>query len=274
MKQFRRFIFIFFSLTFAQYSHSEELPLWEFGLGAGGLHQSFYTGTKDTRTFAFPVPLIIYRGEVFKSDDEGIRAQLSKTQRYTLDLSLDFNLAIDSDEVELRRGLPDIGSLLQIGPSLEITLSKREHNEWLLRLPVRSNFDISSDGVKQAGYTFSPNIAYLHQLSTEPTPWRAGVSVGPQFSDSKFNNIYYGVDQQFATANRPAYTSSGGYSGARAALTLTSKSRKRLLVMFLRYDNISGAEFDDSPLVETDNNLTIGFIYSHYLWKSKKTALQ
>lgn len=274
MKKFRRLPLIFICLAFAQYCPAQEQPLWEFALGAGGLHQSYYTGTKDTRTFAFPVPLIVYRGDVFKSDDEGIRAQLSKTQRYKLDLSLDFNLAIDSDEIELRRGLPDIGSLLQIGPSLDITLSKHDHHEWLLRLPVRSNLDISSDGIKQAGYTFSPNIAYLRQLSSGPTPWRIGVSVGPQFSDSKFNNIYYGVDQQFTTVDRPSYKSSGGYSGARTSLTLTSKGRKRLLVMFLRYDNISGAEFDDSPLVETDNNLTIGFIYSHYLWASKKTTSQ
>lgn len=272
MKGFYRLFSALLGLTFTQLCYAEELPLWEFGFGAGGLHLPYYSGTKDTRIFAFPVPLIVYRGDVFKSDDEGIRAQLSKTQRYKLDISLDFNPAVDSDEVELRQGLPDVDNLLQIGPSLEVTLSKRKQDALFLRLPVRSNLAIGGNSINQAGYTFSPNIAYIRHLSSGNTPWRTGLSVGPQFGDSDFHAIYYGVEQEFATTNRPEYNAGGGYSGARALLTLTSKSRKRLLAMFLRYDNISGATFDDSPLVETNHNVTFGFIYSHYLFKSKTTA--
>ncbi len=270
MKFYQPLIFIL-ALTFG-YSHSyaEELPKWEFGLGAGGLYQSLYTGTKETRTFFFPAPLIVYRGDIFKSDDEGVRAQLSKTPTYKLDISLDFNLAVDSDDVELRRGLPDIDNLLQIGPSLEITLDKNPKSEWQLRLPIRSSFAISSDGVSQAGYTFSPNLAYFHQLHSGAKPWRFNASFGPQFADSEYNNIFYGVEPQFATTERTAFDADSGFAGTRSTLSLVSKNRKRLIVFFLRYDNISGAVFDDSPLVETKDNLTAGFIYSYYLFKSKQ----
>ena len=44
---------------------SKSLPLWEVGLGVGALHQSYYTGTKQTRAFAFPVIIPTYRGKVF-----------------------------------------------------------------------------------------------------------------------------------------------------------------------------------------------------------------
>ena len=57
------------------------LPLWEVGLGAGVIHQPYYTGTKQTRVFAFPTVFPVYRGKIFKSDDEGIRAQLFKNDR-------------------------------------------------------------------------------------------------------------------------------------------------------------------------------------------------
>jgi outer membrane scaffolding protein for murein synthesis (MipA/OmpV family) len=249
---------------------AEELPLWELGLGVGGLYQPYYPGSDQTRAYAFPVPLPIYRGSVFKSDDEGMRAELIKDGPYKLDMSLDFNLAIDSDDVDLRAGMPDIDSMLQIGPSLEVTLAKGEHSEWLLNFPVRANFGIGSNGLEESGYTFSPNITYFRDMDWSGTPWRAGIALGMQAGSRDYQNVYYGVDQQFSTANRPSYEAESGFSGSRALLTLKSNNKKRLWVWFLRYDNISGASFEDSPLVDTSGGLSAGFVYSRYLFKSKR----
>jgi len=66
------------------------------------------------------------------------------------------------------------------------------------------------------------------------------------------------------------YASSGGYTGYRASSSLVSKNNKRLLVLFLRYENIDNAVFKDSPLIETNDNLIAGFVYNHYLFKSDK----
>jgi len=52
-------------------------------------------------------------------------------------------------------------------------------------------------------------------------------------------------------------------------LTLNTKNKKRFILWFLRYENINGASFDDSPLVETNNSLAIGFLYTHNFFKSK-----
>jgi len=253
-------------------SQTKEKPLWELGLGIGGLSQPYYVGTNQNRTFAFPVPVPVYRGDIFKSDENGVRAQLLKDDRFKLDLSLDFNLAIDSDDVDLREGLDDVDSQLQIGPSLEISLAKSDNSQWLLNLPVRASFGISGDGVKTNGFTFSPNISYFRDFSLHNQDWTFGAAIGPQFGTSEYQNVYYSVEQQFATAERPAFEASGGYAGSRLLLTLRSNNEKRLLVGFLRYENISGASFDDSPLVETNDGLSIGFIYSRYLFKSKKTV--
>ncbi len=259
-------LFVVF-IVFSSSGYSEKLPLWELGLGFGGLHQSYYTGTKQTRGYVFPVILPVYRGDFFKSDDKGLRAQLFEDERYKLDFSLDFNFSVDSDDIDLREGMDDIGSLLQIGPSFEVSLYSNRTSDWKLNLPLRAAFEIDDSNVDSAGYSFSPSFSFERKFST--VPLKLGLSLGVQFGDKEYNEIYYGVDAEFATANRPAYEASSGYSGARFQTAITSKTKSRLIVLFARYDNISGAVFDDSPLVETDENLTVGFIYSKYLLKSK-----
>ena len=259
-------------LCFINSIHAEELPLWELGLGVGAIHQPYYVGTKDTRTFAFPVPVPIYRGDIFKSDEDGLRAQLIKDNRYKLDLSLEFNLAVDSDDVDLREGMDDVDNMLQIGPSLEITLAKTENTRWELNLPVRANFAIDGSGIDESGFTFSPNISYYREFDWRNKPWRAGVALGPQFGSNEYQNVYYGVDREFATPNRAEYSADSGYAGSRLLMTLRSRNQDRIWVWFLRYENIDGAEFDDSPLVETNDAVSLGFIYSRFFFKSKQTV--
>ena len=271
-KYIKATLIFFAALVCPHTSLADELPLWELGLGIGALHQPYYIGTKQNRTFAFPVPVPIYRGKVLKSDDEGMRAELLNNDRYKLDLSLDFNLAIDSDDVDLREGMPDVDSRLQIGPSLEINLAKGEHDQWLLNLPLRASIGIGSDGLDESGFTFAPNLTYFRDFDWGKNQWRAGMAIGPQFGTRDYQNLYYGVDQAFATDTRPAYQADSGYSGSRVLLSLRSNNKDRLWVWFVRYENISGASFEDSPLVETNDGLSVGFVFSKYLFKSKQTV--
>lgn len=251
---------------------SEELPLWEVGVGVGGLSQSYYTGTKQKRRFAFPVIVPVYRGEIIKSDDKGMRAELFNNNKLKLEASLDFNLSTDSDEIELRQGMDDIPNNLQLGPSIEFKLAEDKKQKWLLNFPVRANIGFNSSNADINGYTFSPNIAYIKKFNINKGKWRLGFSVGPQFGSSEYHDVYYGVPEKSATSNRPMYASSGGYTGYRASSSLVSKNNKRLLVLFLRYENIDNAVFKDSPLIETNDNLIAGFVYNHYLFKSDTKA--
>jgi len=247
----------------------EGLPVWELGLGLGAVHQSYYTGTKQSRVIWLPIPVPIYRGKILKSDDEGIRAQLFKTDRAKLDLSMDFNAQLNSDDVDLREGMKDIGNIVEIGPSIEVLLSKKEKSRLHLNLPLRASIEIGENGVESRGFTFSPHLTYHRDLAFADNSWIAGVSLGPQFGNADYHDIYYGVGARDATQNRTAYETDSGYSGLRLQLTMKSNNSKRLMVGFLRYENIDGATFDDSPMVETKNNLIVGFLYSHYFFKSK-----
>lgn len=272
---------VFASLTVAATQESaietnqadyQERPLFELGLGVGGLYQPYYTGTKQSRTFAFPVPVPVYRGDFLKSDEDGVRAELLNSDRFKLEFSMDFNLAFDSDDVDLRTGMDDIDSRLQIGPSIEVKLAQTDHSQWLLNLPIRANIGISGDGLNESGFTFAPNVTYFRNFDWSGTAWRAGVALGPQFGSKDYQNLYYGVDDAFATDTRPSYSADSGYAGSRLLMTLRSQNRERLWVWFVRYENINGATFDDSPLVETNNGLSIGLIFSKFLFKSKQTV--
>lgn len=265
-------IFLGFNCTaIAASSNDEEgLPLWEIGLGLGAVHQSSYTGTKQSRVIVLPIPVPVYRGEILKSDDDGVRAQLFKNERAKLDLSMDFNAQLDSDDIDLRKGMDDIGSIVQIGPSIDVILTKTDKSKLSLNLPFRAALEIGENGLDNRGFNFSPHITYNRNLAFADRSWVAGVSIGPQFGDADYHDIYYGVGIDDATQHRSAYNADGGYSGSRLQLTMKSNNSKRLLLGFLRYENINGATFDNSPLVETNHNLVIGFLYSHYFFKSKK----
>lgn len=247
------------------------LPLFELGLGVGGVSQPFYPGVSEQRNLAFPIPVPIYRGRTFKSDGRRVRAEVLGNARYELDVSTEFNLAVAADDVDLRKGMTDIGSLVQIGPALRINLWTSDQTQVKFNLPVRANIEIGGDrGFAERGFSIAPTISYRYEFEWLDAPWSANVALGPKFSSERFHDLYYGVSQPFAEENRAAFSVNGGYSGSRLSFSLRSRNKDRLWVWFLRYDNIAGSEFDDSPLVDTNDNVQVGFIYSRFVFRSKR----
>jgi len=252
-----------------RFASADQLPLSELGIGPGTLYQNYYPGTNDTRSFVFPAFVPIFRGDTLKSDEEGARAQLFEDARYKLDLSLDFNLAFDSEDVALRQGMPDVDHLLQVGPSLQITLNESDSHEWMIRLPLRAAVTLGDD-FDSAGFTFLPDVTYLKDFPIVSSNWRLGLSLGPQFSSSDYNEIYYGVDRAFETDTRAAFDPEAGFSGYRFLVTFTSINRRRFTSWFFRAESLSGSELENSSLVETSTGYTVGVIYSWLIFKSKR----
>lgn len=261
------FINVICSLPFA--AKAEEKPLWEVAVGAGTINQPYYVGSKETRTVNFPVLYPIYRGDLFKADDKGIRAELLNNSRYKLDISSDFNFAVDSDNIEARQGMDDIGNLLQLGPSLQTTL-KKDNSHWLrFNFSGRLASTFTENSFRYSGYTITPQFSYRYSFNILENPWRALIAANVEYGSAEYHDIYYGVDEEFATADRPAYKTTSGYSGYGLTTSLSHRSNRQLLVFFARYKNISDAVYFDSPLVETDESLSVGMLYSYFLFKSK-----
>ncbi|RLA44235.1 MAG: MipA/OmpV family protein [Gammaproteobacteria bacterium] len=250
---------------------SRELPLWEVGVGLFPSTFPAYRGSKDQQYYLFPFPYLVYRGDFLRVDRDGLRARLFNTDRVQLNISVNASAPGRSDDSNARHGMPDLDPTVEIGPSLNILLVELTDKHRLkLRLPVRSVIATDLGSTEQAGWIFNPHL----KLDSEDVfgGWNAGLSLGPLFASAKYHAYYYSVDPQYATATRPAYSASGGYSGTLVQASLSRRFNRIWMGGFIRYDNLSGAQFEDSPLVETDHSLMAGIAIAWIFKQSSQTV--
>ena len=254
---------------------NEPEPLWEVGLG--GFVSAFpdYRGSKNTSFFGLPGPYGIYRGKRFTLSRDGARASLLESIRAELSLSLATSLPGDSDDNPLRKDMPELGAAFELGPSLDFVLSDAS-NRWLhrIRMPMRAVLTTTFDDFKTAGWLFHPNYEASAEWGNRQRSIGITLSAGPLYATNRYHDHFYTVEPRFARADRPAFDASGGYSGSRANLILAMQYNAYRLGFFLLYDNLSGADFTASPLVETEDALIVGLGFSYRIWQSDKPAYQ
>ena len=244
-------------------------PLWELGLGVAGLSLPDYLGSDQSRFYALPLPYIVYRGTWLKADRDGARALLFNSQRVKLDVSVAASTPARSSDNDARAGMPNLKGTFEIGPNLNVTLASSLKDRWKLdlRLPLRGAISVERSP-KFVGTTFSPNLNL--DVGGLGGGWNLGMLTGPVFANRKFHQYYYGVDPAYATANRPAYQTHGGFAGWRAVAASSRRFGNMWVGGFVRYDNLRGAAFDDSPLVRRTSAVTFGFGVSWILATSSE----
>ena len=244
-------------------------PLWELGLGVAGLSLPDYLGSDQSRFYALPLPYIVYRGTWLKADRDGARALLFNSQRVKLDVSVAASTPARSTDNDARAGMPNLKGTFEIGPNLNVTLASSLKDRWKLdlRLPLRGAISVERSP-KFVGTTFSPNLNL--DVGGLGGGWNLGMLTGPVFANRKFHQYYYGVDPAYATANRPAYQTHGGFAGWRAVAASSRRFGNMWVGGFVRYDNLRGAAFDDSPLVRRTSAVTFGFGVSWILATSSE----
>ena len=233
-------------------------PLWELGLGVAGLRQPDYRGSDESHNYVLPLPFIVYRGTWLKADRDGARALLVNTSRFELDLSAAAATPTRSSDNVARAGMPNLPGSVELGPNVNLLMAGSRAANWRveLRLPLRAAITLERSP-RSIGATFSPNVNL--DIDELAGGWHLGVQGGPLFADSRYHQHFYGVDAAYATPTRPAYSAGGGYAGWNA-LAATSRRFANLWVgAYLRYDNVRGAVFDDSPLVRRGSGVTAGF---------------
>ena len=246
-------------------------PLWELGLGAAVVSFPDYRGSKNQGTYVLPAPYLVYRGELFKADRNGVRGILFDTDRVRLNLSLAASLPIKSDDSGARRGLPNLKPTLEFGPSLEFSLwrSQNERTRLDLRLPVRAAFTVERSP-RYVGLIASPNLNLDVLDPFGARGWNLGLLAGPLFANRRQHAYFYDVDRQDANPGRPEYRASGGYSGALAAAALSKRFDRFWVGAFVRYDSLHGAAFVDSPLVQQRHSWAGGVAVSWVFAESGK----
>ncbi len=246
-------------------------PLWEVGAGVAVVDFATYRGSDQYKSYLLPVPYVVYRGEVLKVDREKVRGLLFKSDRTELDISVNGSVPVKSSDTPARAGMPDLDPTLEMGPSLNLTLSKSADGDRKLdlRLPLRYAVGSDFSSVHGVGWLFQPQLNLdLRNLSGLPG-WNLGLLTGPIFADEHYHQYFYGVDPQYATASRPAYRARSGYAGTQFIAALSKRYPKYWVGGFLKLDNLDQAVFTDSPLVKSKTNVSGGFAVSWIFGKSQ-----
>lgn len=244
-------------------------PLWEVGLGVGGVSFPAYRGSDSQRSLVLPTPYFVYRGEFLKADRDGLRSVFFDSDRVELNLSAGASIPVDSDDIDERKGMPDLEPTLELGPSLDTVLWRADDGRHRLdlRLPVRYAFTAEANP-QAAGWQFTPRLNLDIADPGGFRGWNLGLLTGPVYGDRRQHQYFYGVAERYATVTRNAYDASGGYAGWQFLTALSKRFPTYWVGGFLRYDTLRGAVFEDSPLVASDHYLAGGIAIAWIIGES------
>lgn len=268
---------VFASLTYAQdadtsplsSSDSETAPEPKMELGIGLAVQSLrdYRGSTEHQTNALPFPYIVYRGDFIELDRDSAKGKLFSSDNIELAVSADASYTEDSKNNPLRVGMDPLDPTFELGPSLEVNLTGEDLDQgWMARFPVRGVFSVDIPDIRQQGWLVNPKVTYKHPDLWNNTNFK--FDAGFLYGDADYHEYLYGVSTADATAARPEFEASAGYSGAFIKLGVDRRIDNWWIKSYVRYDNLSGAENNNSPLYETDHYVSAGLAIAWVFWES------
>lgn len=242
-------------------ARADQLPLWEAGAGIAALTLPDYRGSSQQHQYLLPLPYLVYRGEILKVDRTSLRALMFQSDRIEFGISGNASPPVDSDKNHVRRGMPDLDTALEIGPSLQIRLAQNEARTFKtgLILPLRAVLATNLSRFRQVGFVFGPKLNFDWTQAGPDRSWNFAAALGPLFADDRYHAYYYSVAPVFATPARRTFSAGAGYSGSQLTLTASRRFGQFWFGAFVRADDIHGATFADSPLVKTRDNFSAGF---------------
>lgn len=258
-------------------AQSPAQPVWEVGPALGVVHYPDYRGARNDNLIVIPAPYLVYRGERVRISRDGIKAELIEGSRLELSLSAGFSLPGDDDDPDSpRAGMPELLPTFEVGPSLDWWLREPVLGRWnwRLRLPVRAVAATDLRDFEHAGWLAVPHLRVDRGLRLAGWGVNLGASAGALIATRKYHAYFYEVPPEFATAERPAYDAEGGYSGTRLGLSVGATRGRWRVGLGAGADLLSGAAFEDSPLVQTDRSLVIGAGISYRLWASDQVVVE
>jgi len=208
---------------------------------------------------------------VLQINRERVRGLIFRSNSFEVDISVNGSVPANSSDSAARKGMPDLDATLEIGPSLNYHFYYSEDKliNFDLRLPLRSVTASNFRRFQNAGWLLQPQLN-LDIRDIANSGWNLGLVGSMIFSDQRYNNYFYDVQAQYATLSRPAYTASGGYAGTQFIAALSKRHNGFWLSGFAKWDDLTGAVFANSPLVEKNQYFTFGFVATWVLDKSDK----
>jgi len=261
--------------------NAEDVPdedlqgLWGLRLVAFAQNFPAYPSSSDQNFTALPIPYPVYRGKIFSfgQDLEEIASgQLLSTNRFNVSVGLNASFPESSDNLSARNGMPDLDFLVEAGPEVNMALKggPDDDRELLLSLQIRGAVSIDDLDATGRGFTFNPELEYLvRDFLDAKTELRFRVS--PTWGTSDYTDFFYGVDPEYATANRPAFDAASGYVNTEFLVGVNRKISDRLEFRgSIRLWVNKGSANETSPLYQQDYGRGIRLALYWTAWESER----
>jgi outer membrane scaffolding protein for murein synthesis (MipA/OmpV family) len=250
---------------------TRDLPLWEAGVGAAMFSTPAYPGSSDRSNRGIALPFLLYRGKVLRADQGGVGARLLNTDKVEFDVGFAAALPAHSKDVAVRRGMPDLGTLVEFGPRVKVKFADLgDAGRVRFELPARAVIE-GRGGLRRQGWTTEPRLVW--ERRGDAGRWTLEGQLGALFGDRRIHQYFYEVAPQYATADRPAYRAGGGLMLVRTGLFGTCRIDPDLRVFgFVRLDSYVGNANRDSPLFRQNTGVSAGVGFAWTLARSSRSA--
>jgi outer membrane scaffolding protein for murein synthesis (MipA/OmpV family) len=247
------------------------LPLWEVGVVGFGVTQQAYPGSSESVRRGLPVPFALYRGEILRADRSGAGLRAIRLERFELDIGVAAAFGSNSSDIEARRGMDNLGTLVEFGPRVKWHLGSGPIDEgFRIELPLRGVFDLE-DRLASKGLAFEPALIFEQDA---PGRWNRRIGVSAVVGDRRLAQHFYRVPPEAATPTRPAYEADAGLIAWRLSASFSRHLTPDLrLFGFLRVDTVAGAANALSPLVDRTTGASAGLGLAWTLFRSGRAAV-
>jgi MipA family protein len=243
-------------------------PLWEAGLAAFANQAPAYPGSAQRTRNAIALPYLIYRGRLLRAEQGTVGVRAARTETAELDIGFAGSFGSAASSNDARRGLPDIGTLVEFGPRLRWRLGPAFGGNLAATVPLRGVFDLSNR-FEYRGLALEPALSW----GTRAAGFNLGASVGLLIADERLADTFYGVAPAFATPTRPAYTARAGLVATRVGLNASRRVHPDWVVFgYARVDSVRGAANRTSPLVDKPTGSSFGVGVSWTFARSERPA--
>lgn len=235
----------------------------DLGLGLGSILAPDYLGADEQQQLTLPFVYVRYQSNRINIDRDGFSGLLFRHGRFHLDLNAGVSLPVDSEENTAREGMEDLDPTLELGPALEIALDTASADaRTQLILPIRAVIATDLRNTSHEGWVFHPHVQFNYHGFTFSNGLEWEANLGPLWADREYHQYYYSVKPAEATATRPAYTASSGFSGIRFSTSFTYREKSVWFAVYVRVDDLHNTDFIESPLVKDKTAVTGGFAWA------------
>jgi MipA family protein len=198
-----------------------------------------------------------------------MRGRFIEKVNYEVNFSFGGALSSKSEFNPTRAGMPDLDTMIELGPAYVYKLYRGENFQLKITLPLRIALSTDFKGIDDRGLVFNPIISYLlRDFFIDGTFLFSAIST--RFATQKLHRYFYQVDPQYVTPNRELYSTAGGYLSTSVSLGVGKFfNQDKMIFIGTRHTLLAAAANYDSPLLVSKSNtsLALGFIW--WIWQSK-----